>query len=102
MEKRDAVCNTCTIKLVAIAYRRAPLFRLVREPLKLGMRFLGLVYRIDTSIYAVRTPACCGCVRFLKAALKERSGLFRFESVILGIVEGLSEFLPISSLPSSP
>jgi len=76
--RKNAVCNTCTIKLVAIAYRRAPWFRVVREPLRFGMRLWAWVYRIDPSEYDVRTPACYGCIRFYKSALKERSHIFRF------------------------
>ncbi|MCL5997107.1 MAG: nitroreductase [Chloroflexi bacterium] len=76
--KKNAVCNTCTIKLVNIAYRRAPYFRLVREPLKLGMRFLAWIYRVDPAEYNVRTPNCYGCIRFYKTALKEKSALFRW------------------------
>lgn len=75
--KKSAVCNTCTLKLVTIAYRHAPWFRLFREPLKLGMRFLSWTYRVNPSEYDVRTPACYGCIRFYKVALKEKSGLFR-------------------------
>jgi hypothetical protein len=76
--KKDAICNTCTLKLVSIAYQRQPLFRLLREPLKLGMRTLAWIYRVDPHEYNVRTPACYGCVRFTKLALKEKSGLFRW------------------------
>jgi hypothetical protein len=75
--KKNALCNTCTLRLVSIAYRRAPWFRLCREPLKLGMRFLSFLYRVDPSDYDVRTPQCFGCIRFYKTALKEKSGLFR-------------------------
>ena len=75
--RKNAVCNTCTIRLVNAAYRRAPWFRLVREPLKWGMRILALLYRIDPSEYEVRTSSCYRCMRFYKVALKERSGLFR-------------------------
>lgn len=75
---KDARCNTCTIRLVAIAYRRAPWFRLVREPLRLGMRLWAWIYRLDPSEYDVRTPACYDCIRFYKTALKERSRAFRF------------------------
>ncbi len=76
--RKNAVCNTCTIRLVRIAYQRAPWFRLVREPLKWGMRFLALLYRVNPDEYAVRTPSCYRCMRFYKVALKEKSGLFRF------------------------
>jgi hypothetical protein len=76
--KKNAVCNTCTLKLVAIAYKRKPSFRLFRGPLKMAMRVLSLFYRIDPDEYDVRTPSCHGCIRFYKLALKERSGIFRW------------------------
>jgi hypothetical protein len=78
LSKKNAVCSTCTIQLVRAAYRRAPWFRLLREPLRLGMRLLAWLHRIDPDEYEVRTPACRGCLRFYKVALKERSGLFRW------------------------
>jgi len=62
--RKNAVCNTCTLNLVNIAYRRAPLFRVVREPLKLGMRFLSWAHRVDPAEYEVRAPHCYGCIRF--------------------------------------
>jgi len=75
---RNAVCGNCTLKLVTIAYRRAPWFRLLREPLKLGMRLLSRIHHINTAEYIVRTPACYNCVRFYKVALKEKSVTFRW------------------------
>lgn len=75
---KNAVCTTCTRKLVILAYRRQPLFRLVREPLRVAMRALCWLYRVDPTVYIVRTPACYGCPRFQKLALKERSALFRW------------------------
>ncbi|MEW5960495.1 MAG: nitroreductase [Chloroflexota bacterium] len=75
--KKKAVCNICTLKLINLAYQRAPLFRLVREPLKGGMRGLAWMHRIDLAEYEVRTPACYGCIRFYKTALKDKSALFR-------------------------
>jgi hypothetical protein len=78
VEQKDAVCNTCTVKLVALAYRRAPTFRLLREPLRLAMIVLSWLYHVDPAEYAVRTPACYRCLRFRKTALKERSALFRW------------------------
>jgi hypothetical protein len=76
--KKNAVCNTCTIRLVNIAYRRASWFRLLREPLKFGMRILAWAHHVNPGEYEVRTDACYGCIRFYKVALKEKSGLFRF------------------------
>ncbi|MBM4461330.1 MAG: nitroreductase [Chloroflexi bacterium] len=78
LPKKNAVCNTCTIRLVRIAYTRAPWFRLVREPLRLGMRGLAWFHRIDPAEYEVRTASCYGCMRFYKVALKEKSALFRW------------------------
>jgi hypothetical protein len=74
----NAVCNTCTIRLVKIAYRRAPMFRLVREPLRLAMRTLAWFHRVNPAEYEVRTDTCFGCIRFYKVALKEKSALFRW------------------------
>ncbi|MEE9935413.1 MAG: hypothetical protein K4445_06840 [Deltaproteobacteria bacterium] len=75
--RKKAVCNTCTLKLVQTAYRRAPIFRMVREPLKWGIKVMAGLYRIDPEEYEVRSPACFGCLRFQKLALKEKSALFR-------------------------
>lgn len=78
IERKTAVCNICTIHLVEMAYRRAPWFRLVREPLKAGMRLMAFIQRIDPDVYEVRSPECYGCMRFYKVALKEKSSLFRW------------------------
>ncbi|MFO7584098.1 MAG: hypothetical protein R6W69_05140 [Anaerolineales bacterium] len=78
IERKTAVCNICTIHLVEMAYRRAPWFRLVREPLKAGMRLMAFIHRIDPDVYEVRSPECYGCMRFYKVALKEKSSLFRW------------------------
>ncbi|MBI2858387.1 MAG: nitroreductase [Chloroflexi bacterium] len=72
------ICSTCTVRLVRIAYQRRPWFRLVREPLKAGMLFMGWLHRVRPEDYAVPDPECGGCIRFTKQALKERSGLFRW------------------------
>jgi hypothetical protein len=76
--EKNAVCGNCTLKLVTIAYQRAPWFRLLREPLKLGMRTLSMIHNVDTSEYSVRTLACYNCIRFYKVALKEKSATFRW------------------------
>ncbi len=75
---RSATCGNCTLKLVTIAYRRAPWFRIVREPLKAGMRLLVRLHHIDAGEYAVATPACGNCIRFYKTSLKEKSATFRW------------------------
>lgn len=78
--KKTALCNTCTIQLVKLAYQRAPWFRVIREPLRLGMRAMAAWHRIDTADYEVCTAGCRGCLRFYKTALKERSATFRWLS----------------------
>ncbi|MBI4303921.1 MAG: nitroreductase [Chloroflexi bacterium] len=78
IQRKNAVCNTCTLKLVTIAYRRAPWFRLLREPLKLGMRTLSRIHHVNVNEYVVRTPACYNCIRFYKTALREKSATFRW------------------------
>lgn len=77
-DEKYAVCNHCTYKLVAIAYKRAPWFRLFREPLKLGMQYLAFIHRIDAREYRVRTPSCYQCIRFYKTALFQKSASFRW------------------------
>jgi len=37
--EKYAICNTCTILLVKLCFQRVWWFRLMREPLLLGMRF---------------------------------------------------------------
>jgi len=80
MDSNDkyAVCNHCTYKLVAIAYKRAPWFRLFREPLKLGMQYLAFIHRINAKEYEVRTPSCYRCIRYYKTALFTKSASFRW------------------------
>lgn len=76
--KKVAVCNTCTLQLVRLAYQQAPWFSLVREPLRLGMQAMAAWHRIDPNSYQVRTASCYGCLRFLKTELKEKSAAFRW------------------------
>ena len=75
--RKNLVCNVCTVRLVEAAYRKAPWFRLVREPLRLGMRLMAFLYRVNPDDYEVCTPICYRCMRFNKIALKEKSALFR-------------------------
>ena len=95
LEKEYAVCNHCTYKLVAIAYKRTPWFPFFREPLILGMRWLTWIHRVDAKDYLVRTPGCYQCIRFYKTALFGKSASFRwlhnrfnpiFNKLIAGIV----------------
>lgn len=80
---KNLVCKICTIKLVEAAYARAWWFRLVREPLRLGMLLLGRVYEADLTVYEVNSPSCRACPRLTKLELKERSALFRFLNNII-------------------
>lgn len=75
-QKKQAKCNTCTIQLVELCYKRNLWFRLFREPLILGMRVMCWWHRIDPREYEVRHERCYGCIRFMKVALKEKSPAF--------------------------
>ncbi|MHB9024690.1 MAG: nitroreductase [Armatimonadota bacterium] len=75
---KNAVCTTCTLQLVQLCYARAWWFRLFREPLLAGMRLLARWHRINPRDYTVRKPACYGCIRFMKVALKDKSSVFRW------------------------
>lgn len=75
-QKKQAKCNTCTIQLVELCYKRKLWFRLFREPLILGMRIMCWWHRIDPREYQVRHERCYGCIRFMKVALKEKSPVF--------------------------
>ena len=77
MEQKYIPCNHCTYKLVSIAYKRAPWFRLFRETLRFGMRWLVRLHHIDLDNYIIRTPGCESCIRFYKTELFEKSFLFR-------------------------
>ena len=70
----------CTLKCVSIAYRRAPWFRLLREPLLMGMRIYSAVHHIKAEAidYPFPTLACRGCIRFYKTLLFRRSASFRW------------------------
>jgi hypothetical protein len=72
------VCNTCTIMLVELCYQRVWWFRLVRDPLLLGMRLLSWWHGINPRDYRVRTESCYGCIRFMKESLKEQSTVGRW------------------------
>ncbi|MBI5576759.1 MAG: nitroreductase [Deltaproteobacteria bacterium] len=76
-DRQYAVCNTCTIMLVALCYERVRWFRVLREPLLLGMRVLSRWHRIDPRNFRVRTESCYGCIRFMKESLKEKSYVAR-------------------------
>lgn len=75
---RNVVCRSCTIRLEALCYRRAWWFRAFREVLATGMRLFALFYPIKPEDCTTRSPACRGCLRFKKNALKEQSALFRW------------------------
>ena len=84
--RKKAICNTCTVRLVETAYRRAPWFRVVREPLNWSMKAMAFLCRIDPRQYDVKTDSCRGCMRFYKLALKEESGVFRMLNAVVNPV----------------
>lgn len=74
---KKIVCKVCTVRLVEAAYGRARWFRLVREPLRLGMLLMGKLYGVRPADYEILSEACRNCPRLVKLELKEKSALFR-------------------------
>ncbi|MDO9153792.1 MAG: hypothetical protein Q7U47_08830 [Paludibacter sp.] len=77
METKNS-CITCTRRLVEIAYQKSFLFRLLREPLKIGMKLWVKIKCIDVEEYKITNDACLNCNRFYKNALKDKSSNFRW------------------------
>jgi hypothetical protein len=73
-------CGMCTLKCVTIAYRRAPWFRLIREPMLAGMRFFAIIHHIEPEVknFPFPTTTCSRCIRFYKAILLKKSPAFRW------------------------
>ncbi len=83
-ELSPVVCTNCALLLIRKCYGKHCWFRLVREPLVLGMRILARWHGIDARSHAVRNQECYGCVRFMKAELEEKSSVFRFLNDLIG------------------
>jgi hypothetical protein len=71
-------CKICTIRLEELCYRRAWWFRAFREVLATGIRLFAIALFIRTDARRARSKKCCGCLRFRKNALKQRSPLFNW------------------------
>ena len=74
----STTCNTCTRRLVELAYTKSFWFRFFREPLKWGMRLMVKLKRINIEQYKIANENCFNCNRFYKNALKDHSPLFRW------------------------
>lgn len=77
-ELSPVVCKNCALFLIRQVYEKHWWFRVVREPLVLGMRILAWWNGIDARTHGVANKECHGCVRFMKAELEEKSPTFRF------------------------
>lgn len=77
-------CKNCAYRLAIWCYEKHWWFRLIREPLLMGMRLLAWWHGIDARTHAVRNAECHGCIRFMKAELEEKSPTFRFLNNIIG------------------
>ncbi|MDF2875186.1 MAG: hypothetical protein K0R22_1869 [Sporomusa sp.] len=78
------VCKNCAYLLARWCYQRYWWFRLVREPLLLGMRLLAWWHGIDARNHVVSNSECKGCIRFMKNELEEKSAAFRFLNNSIG------------------
>jgi hypothetical protein len=70
--------------LIRKIYKKRPWFRIIREPLILGMKILSAINGIKREEHARGHPECDGCVRFMKAELEMRSWTFRFVNKLIG------------------
>jgi hypothetical protein len=80
----EIICKNCALFLIRCCYERHWWFRLVREPLVLCMRILAWWNGIDARKHVVHRDECCGCVRFIKTELEEKSATFRFFDKLIG------------------
>ena len=78
------ICKNCASRLARWCYERHWWFRVVREPLLLGMRIMAWWHGIDARKHVVRNPECHGCIRYMKAELEEKSAAFRFLNTHIG------------------
>ena len=78
------VCKNCASRLAEWCYAQHWWFRLIREPLLMGMRSMAWWHGIDARKHGVRNPECHGCIRFMKNELEEKSSTFRFLNEHLG------------------
>lgn len=83
-ELSPVVCKNCASRLAKWCYERYWWFRLIREPLLLGMRILAWWHGIDVHKQQVRNPECRGCIRFMKSELEKESPTFRFLDNYIG------------------
>ena len=88
-------CNTCTIELIEIAYRRAPWFKIIREPLVMSLKFIAFLKGYNIKDIQPPSIECAQCPRFIKNILKGSSPLFNsihnvlnplFDRIIMKIV----------------
>ncbi len=88
-------CNTCTIQLVEIAYKKAPWFRVIREPLVRSLKFYAIIKGYNLKDIQPPSIECDNCPRFIKNALKDNSPFFNsvhnilnplFDRIIMKIV----------------
>ena len=78
------VCKNCALMMAMRCYEKHWWFRLIREPLVGGMRFLAWCNHIDTGKHGVRKSSCKNCIRFMKAELEEKSPTFNFLNRFIG------------------
>jgi hypothetical protein len=74
------ICGMCTLKCAMIAYRCSPWFRLIREPMLVGMRFVAIIHQVEPEVEAFPFPTatCHKCIRFYKLVLFKKSSTFRW------------------------
>lgn len=83
-ESSRILCKNCAYRLARWCYERHWWFRLIREPLLLGMRSMAWWHGINVRTSVVRNSECHGCIRFMKNELEEKSPAFRVLNALIG------------------
>ncbi len=84
IELSPIVCKNCALMLAMSCYEKHWWFKLIREPLIWGMRYLAWWNKIDINKHGVRKTGCKNCIRFMKAELEEKSPTFNFLNRFIG------------------
>ena len=81
---RRIICKNCAARLAEWCYERHWWFRLIREPLVLGLKIMAWWHGIDGRGHVVHNQECKGCLRYMKTELEEKSPVFRFLNAYIG------------------
>jgi hypothetical protein len=82
-DNATAGCKVCPVYLMRLCSERRWWFRLIREPLAVGMRIMAWMHRVPVPPQSLFSQSCQCCLRPMKMQLYRKSALFRFADGIL-------------------